>query len=204
MKMKKFLASLLCLLMVVAMALTMTACEKDKKSKKDDEDSIVGKWEWAGTGMAETGLLDGALGDDWGELEGYIDLSDVSLGFDFNFKKNGTVVMTMGDVDQTIDDLVDAYMEAMEAYCVDNGATFDEMLEEAGMTKSEMKKEIKALVEESMEGLRDIEETSYYELDGEDILTGDSEDDLTKEGTFDGDKIILELDGERITLVRAE
>ena len=202
MKMKRILASLLCLVMVLAMALTMTACEKDKKSKKD-EDGIVGEWEWAGTSFSQTGLLDGVVGE-MEELADYIDFGDVSMGLNFNFKSNGKVVMTFADVDKTMDDLADALMDAFKAYVEDNGYTFEEGLEMMGYTESELKKEIKDMVEDGLAGLEDIEETCYYELDGEDILTGDDKDDLTKEGTYEGNKIVLEVEGETLTLIRAE
>ncbi len=194
--MKKFLALLLALVMVFALA----ACggNGDDSGKGDKKEGIVGAWTF-------TYEMDG---EDMG-LEDY--KGTVDLVCNVEFDKDGTCVCTM-DMD-AMEDVFDDLRKDMVDYMVE--MLYDELgkddaeeycEEEFGMSCKEYCEEnIDQIVDEMMAEFEDLEEEGAYtyedgvlELDGEELECKINGDKMTIEGSSD----VIGIEDEKITLTR--
>ena len=171
--MKKYLATLLSLILALAMVFSFVGCDKssddddddskpssgavdkdnDKNKDDDDEDSIVGDWE--GTISAES--------------EGV----EVSYDIEVTFEKNGDYTMVIDK-----ESFVDATIDALKEACESQGLDFDDYLELSGdSSEDEMREEgMKETTEE------DLTEEGEYEFDGEKFILDDEETEFKLSG----------------------
>lgn len=174
--MKKYLATLLSLILALAMVFAFVGCDKDSKDDDKekssaasvDENSIVGDWE--GTISAES--------------EGV----EVSYDIEVTFENNGDYTMVIDK-----ESFVDATIDALKEACESQGLDFDDYLELSGYSsEDEMREEgMKETTEE------DLTEEGEYEFDGEKFILDDEETEFKLSGNKfefsdeDGAKCVL-------------
>ena len=159
--MKKYLATLLSLILALAMVFAFVGCDKDSKDDDKekssaasvDENSIVGDWE--GTISAES--------------EGV----KVSYDIEVTFEDNGDYTMVIDK-----ESFVDATIDALKEACESQGMDFDDYLELMGYSsEDEMREEgMKETTEE------DLTEEGEYEFDGEKFILDDEETEFKLSG----------------------
>ena len=159
--MKKYLATLLSLILALAMVFAFVGCDKDSKDDDKekssaasvDENSIVGDWE--GTISAES--------------EGV----EVSYDIEVTFENNGDYTMVIDK-----ESFVDATIDALKEACESQGMDFDDYLELMGYSsEDEMREEgMKETTEE------DLTEEGEYEFDGEKFILDDEETEFKLSG----------------------
>ncbi len=170
--MKKLLAILLSLLMIVSCISMLSACgrkggkddetksakTKDKIEEEDEEVSIVGKWE------AEIDFAK-VIGE---ELEDF-DVDEMVVTLTAEFDKKGKVELTL-DEDEKDDAELDVPKDVVES---EYGMDFDDFLDESGMTEDDL---VEAMFEDM--DTSELHHEGVYKLDGDKLDMADDEDEF--------------------------
>ncbi len=198
--MKKWLSSLLCLLLAIAMVLTLAACGEDSKKKsKDDDDEKEGTSENGETdkeGDEEGDEKEPAQKADPAELiigswKTTLDLSEAlsdQIGMDITGVKlpltlsfTADEVAFSCDTDAFLDSLIDA---GLEVACAQNNMTLDEFeaqLAEQGMTMDDAKEMLREQFSAATATITNAfaQARGEYEVDGNTLLIDDEEMEIT-------------------------
>ncbi len=196
--MKRTLSAILCLVMVLGIALCMSACGGDSKP------SIEGTWK-ANWDMSE--YLNDYLGEsmDGSGMEDYFVFSGITLDLIFEFDKEGKAKLYTDEstVDSCVDALVDNMIDGFSEYFDDNpdltgGMSFEELLAASGMTvdtfiDSALGGSKDTLVEQMTSG---VENEGYYKLDGNKLYIEDTKEELEKSEEYQE----IELKGDKMSM----
>lgn len=173
--MKKLLALLLTLAMILSAMMMLTACDdagssnsSNKNKNDEDEVSIVGTW---------TGTYD--LSESLGEPEGmedYWELDSFDVEVSLQFKKNGSFKLTYENEDEMYDVIRDAFENAMLAMMEDRNLTLNQFEAQAGMSLDEY---LDSIIEQA-KTQNDDAEYSYEFEDDTLTLIREKEDDTVE------------------------
>lgn len=184
--MKKLIAMLLCLVMVMGL---MTACGGDSSSEK----GIVGTW------TATIKLSDmGDMGDMEG-LEEYFDIDKMTLTVNLKFAKDGTYSVAIDS--KSIDKLADQMTEGMEKFIAELakqvGMTTKDILDLYGA--SSVKEFVKTSMMEEFEELTEAKTGEYTWDEATGVLTMDGDETDAK---LKGNTLTMEIEGVDVTFKR--
>lgn len=195
--MKKLLALLLALAMVLSVSMLMWGCEKDEEPEQTEEteekkeDTIVGDWKGE---MDLTDFLNEKMESAMGEeMMEYMEMKDIVFDVKMSFDDDGEMEMTFDGekaVESICDQMTDGLTRWIEDMIEESGEdyTVDEVAEQAfGMSLEEY-------VEENLVASMDVEsleqsESGEYELDGDKLYVGD-----------EGKYFTIDLDGDELKL----
>ncbi|MBE6975852.1 MAG: hypothetical protein E7439_01460 [Ruminococcaceae bacterium] len=201
--MKKLVALLLALAMILSMSLFLTACDDSSKKDKDEEISeedlekaIVGTWK--GTMDLTDSMEEMLEGEGLGE---YVELSKFKVKFSMEFNDDGEVEIVADEdsLNDAFETFIDEMADGMEAYLADelekagSDMTPDEAMKaQYGMGCKEYLTEVYESVADSMAD--ELSETVDYELDGNKLYMFADEDtyvkiSITKGGTMEFGKV---------------
>ena len=193
--MKKKLAFLLAIVMVLSLMFVGCGSEKDSDTKTTTkplttEEAVVGKW----TATVDfTDVMVSGMGD-MGDMAEYFEFKDFELKLVYELKADKTYTVAL-DEDVTVesaDKLADQMMDGMEAYITDmleaSGVdmTFEEYLESQGMTADEYKATLRDEMDVSA---LDISGEGTYTVDGDTIVLSEEGYDETTTFTYDDGKL---------------
>ncbi len=226
--MKKLLSLLLCVLMCITIALGISACGNKKEadpgsgsnqsesSKKIAEELIIGKWVCDFKFTKD--FLNQVLDDEEAGMEEmleYFDLSKLSLKINMEFKDDGTAKIAVADKDAEA--FIDAYIEVMSDGMIkmmgdiaeEAGMTFDDYLEQMGMTEEEFIDSFKQEIDTNEIKSEFIDEitgdSGYYQIkDGKLYISDDKtfEEDDAQEFEVTADKLKLKIDDIEMVFTR--
>ena len=180
--MKRTLSAILCLVMVLGIALCMSACGGDSKP------SIEGTWK--GTWNVSD-YLNEYLGEylDGSGMEDYFVFSGITLDLIFEFDKEGKAKLYADEstIDSCADALADNMIDRFSAYFDANpdltgGMSFEEFVTASGMT-------VDTFIDSALGGSRytlveqmasSVEKEGYYKLDGNKLYIEDTKEELEK------------------------
>ena len=184
--MKKFLAFLLCMAMVLSCGILFTACDKKGADDKDDAPvTIIGSWESTiefGEIMEEIMFAEGNEVPE--EYKDLFDFSGLKLTMILSFDEEGKYESSIDEesAEEMMDALLEMLSKAMKELLTEQlkeqGVSLEEYLGMMNMTWDE-------LMEESfprdtiMEDL-DLSETGTYKIDGNKLYFDDEEDEYTE------------------------
>lgn len=181
--MKKLIAMLLCVLMVMGL---MTACGSSEKG-------IVGSWQ------ATVKLSDM---EDMGDMEGmeeYFDIDKMTLTVNLKFAKDGTYTVAIDS--KSVDKLADQMTKGMEKLIADMakemGMTTKDILELSGA--SSVKEFVKTSMMEEFEELTEGKTGEYTWDEATGVLTMDGDE---TDATLKGSTLTVDLDGMKLTFKR--
>lgn len=185
--MKKLIAMLLCVLMVMGL---MTACGGDSSSEK----GIVGSWQ------ATVKLSDM---EDMGDMEGmeeYFDIDKMTLTVNLKFAKDGTYTVAIDS--KSVDKLADQMTKGMEKFIADMakemGMTTKDILELSGASSVKEFVETSGMLDD-FEELKEAKTGEYTWDEATGVLTMDGDE---TEATLKGSTLTMDLDGMKLTFKR--
>jgi len=188
--MKKVLSIGVSLVLVLCLALCMTACGGKK--------TIVGKWQ---AEFDMTDMLDEFLGSS-GEMAEFFDIDKLALDIVFEFKDNDKVEAYVTDesAEKMAEEVIEATKKALEKMLEEEGMSIEDFEGLTGMTMDDMieeafgssdPKEIGKTLTEDMEELG-----GYYKIDGDKLYIAEDKDDLDDEENA----VDFELKGDKLTI----
>ena len=177
--MKKLISLLLCLVMILSV---MTACGGDDKSSSDT--GIVGTWE------ANVKLSDYEDMGDLGEMEEYLDLDKMVIGFTLKLTADGEYELTVNSksIDKLVDVMCDGMEDYMKAVAKDAGMSYSDMLNALGCSSIKDFLDQAGMLDEFEQIKEQTEDGEYTWEDG--VLT------------MDGDEVDASLKGNTLTIER--
>lgn len=182
--MKKLIAMLLCVLMVMGL---MTACGSSEKG-------IVGSWQ----ATVKLSDMEDVVGDMEG-MEEYFDIDKMTLTVNLKFAKDGTYTVAIDS--KSVDKLADQMTKGMEKFIAELakqvGMTTKDILELYGA--SSVKEFVKTAMMEEFEELTEGKTGEYTWDEATGVLTMDGDE---TDATLKGSTLTMDLDGVKLTFKR--
>lgn len=201
--MKRTLSAILCLVMILSVALCMTACGGDSKGKE----TLVGTWRahWdMGT------ILNEAIGESMADagMDNCFDFTGVTVDLVFEFTEEGKAKLSTDEdtVEDCADALVEELIDGFKKYFEENseltgGMSLEDLVAASGMTMEEfVNSALGSTKEELITSMTvDVANEGYYKLDGNKLYIENDKEDLKdsddyQEVELNGDTLIVTID----------
>ncbi|MGM9601245.1 MAG: hypothetical protein ACI3W5_06650 [Faecousia sp.] len=185
--MKKLIALLLCLVMVMGL---MTACGGDSSSEK----GIVGTW----TATVKLSDMEGM--EDTEGMEEYFDFDKMSITVNLKFAKDGTYALSFDQksVDKLVDQMVAGMEKLIEDMAKEMNMTTKDILDLYGASSVKEFVETSGMLDEFDE-LRETQTGEYTWDEATGVLTLDGDE---TDAELKGNTLTMDLDGMELTLKR--
>ena len=226
--MKKYVVSILALVMALAMMFSLVGCDlfskdddkddDDKKPKasavdKEDEEEevnydVVGEWE-AKVDISDMVIEEIESTPEMEEFLEYVDFDTMNMVFNLTFDEDGTYEIefdqsSIDDIaDTMLDNILDGAVEFLKVELEKEDIDFDEFLEESDMTVSDVKEMLLDEMGITADDIKDMMGELEFEETGEYELDGKILEIDGDEVEFDGNKIIVESEGIEFVFKRA-
>ncbi len=186
--MKKLISLLLCLVMILSV---MTACGGDDKSSSGT--GIVGTWE------ANVKLSDYEDMGDLGEMEEYLDLDKMVIGFTLKLTADGEYKLTVNSksIDKLVDVMCDGMEDYMKAAAKEYGMSYKDMLKALGCSSIKDFLDQAGLLDQFEQIKGQTESGEYTWEDGVLTMDGDEVDAILR-----GNTLTIEREGIKFVFKR--